>query len=159
MRRATLACLAVGLTVAACSGPGPSTPPAQPTDVASTSAAPVQTTVRAADGDTAACTSAPGTAETVRDIAATAGRGPVLPAAVDLFLLDARQEAAAPGITDPALRAAEAATVAAIDDLDAQGKAGLPPGGNPVRNAVRIDPSRALAAVVAVAKACAALGL
>lgn len=165
MRRPILACLMVGLTlgaVTACSGSAspPAALPATPTTPAPVTPAPVSAPVTTAPvtPDVAACRSAPGTAVTVRDIAAAAGQGPVLPAAVDLFLLDARQKAAASGIADPALAAAEAGMVAAIDDLDAQGKAGLPPGGNPVRNAVKIDPTRALAAVVAVEKACTALG-
>lgn len=159
MRRSALIYLAAVLAVAACSGPASSTPPTtQSTTVSLPSAAAGSTTAPAVDGNVVACKSAPGTAETVRDIAATAQKGPVLPAAVALFLLDARQKAAAPGITDPALVAAEAAMLSAIDDLDAQGRAALPPGGNPAQNAVKIDPTRALAAVAAVEKACAALG-
>lgn len=137
--------------VGGCAGPAPAAPAPAVTPAPAATPAPV-------NPDAAACKDAPGTADTVRMIADTVKKGPVLPAAVALFLLDARQKAAAPGISDPALQAAQQQLVAAIDDLDAQGKAKLPPGGNPAADTVTLDMTKALAATAAVRKACAALG-
>jgi hypothetical protein len=143
--------LAAGILLAGCSAP--TAPPASAPTTAPGSGAP---TSAAASPDDAVCKTDPGTAETVRGIAAVAQKEPILPAAVALLLLDARQKAGTPGLTDPALVAAHTEMVAAIDDLDAQGKAGLPPGGNAAQDKVKLDPTRILAAVAAVEKACAA---
>ncbi len=88
--------------------------------------------------DAAACAGNEKTADTVRGIDKALQQGPILPAAVALVLLDSRARATRPGIEDPALAAAQAELVAAIDDLDAQGRALLPPGGNPAQNAVQL---------------------
>jgi hypothetical protein len=150
--------LAAGLLVAGCSAPAA---PAAPSPTSSASAAPSTApgtgapTSAAKSPDDAACAADPGTADTVRGIAAVAQKEPVLPAAVALLLLDSRQKAAARGLTDPALIAAQAELVAAIDDLDAQGTAGLPPNGNAAQDKVQLDMARILAAVTAVEKACA----
>ena len=149
MRRRLLVALVV-LVLAGCSSPG--APAAAPTTVPS--AAP--TTAAGKSPDDVACANDPGTADTVRGIAAVAQKEPVLPAAVALLLLDSRQKAAAPGLTDPALVAAQTELVAAIDDLDAQGKAGMPSGGNAAQDKVQLDMTRILAAVAGVEKACAA---
>ena len=146
--------IATVLLAAGCAGPSPAAPAPAPAPVTSAPA----TSAPAVDGNAAACAGAPGTATTVRMIADTVNKGPVLPAAVALFLLDARQKAAAGGVTDPALQAAQQQMVAAIDDLDAQGKAKLPPGGNPASDTVALDMTKSLAATEAVRKACAALG-
>jgi hypothetical protein len=149
VRRAVPVLLAAGVLLAGCSAPAPApTAPSATGTGAPTSAA--------AGPDDVACSADPSTADTIRGIAAVAQKEPVLPAAVALFLLDARQKAAAPGLTDPALIAAHAELVAAIDDLDAQGKAGLPPNGNAAQNKVQLDMKRILAAVDGVEKACAA---
>jgi hypothetical protein len=104
--------------------------------------------------DQAACADYANTVNTVRGIASALQNGPVLPAGVALFLLDARTRAATPGATNPALAAAETELVAAIDDLDAQGRALLPAGGNPARDAVQLDPTRILAAVGTIERLC-----
>ncbi len=150
MRRRLLAGLVV-LVLAGCSAPA--APAVTPSSAPS---AGTPTTSAGKTADDAACAADVGTADTVRGIAAVAQKEPVLPAAVALLLLDARQKAAAPGITDPALVTAQAELVAAIDDLDAQGKAGMPAGGNAAQDKVQLDMSRILAAVAGVEKACAA---
>lgn len=149
------AVVAVGVFVAvtSCSMPAAPVPAPTPTS-APGSAAP---TSPSANPDDVSCSSEKGTSATVRAIAAEAKKGPLLPAGVALFLVDARQKAAAPA-TDPALAVAQAELVKAIDDLDAQGEAGLPPGGNAAQNKVKLDVTRILSAVDAVDKACAARG-
>jgi hypothetical protein len=146
-----LVAVVAGILIAGCSAPA--APVAAPPSVAPPGTGAPTT---AASPDEAACASDPGTADTVRGIAAVADKEPVLPAAVALLLLDARQKAAAPGLTDPALIAAHAEMVAAIDDLDAQGKAGLPAGGNAAQDKVKLDTTRIVTAVAAVERACAA---
>lgn len=144
--------LLVGCGTAPAPAPAPSsvaTGPARPPAVASPA-------VPSPSPDAAACAAHPSSASTVRGIAAAIERGPVLPAGVALFLLDSRMRAAVPGITDPVLAAALAEFVAAIDELDAQGRAGLPPGGNTAQDLVQLDPTRILAAVESVERACAA---
>lgn len=106
--------------------------------------------------DDTVCAAHLGTAETVAGIAKAVEAGPVLPAGVALFLLDARTKAASTGISDPGLAAAQAELVAAIDDVDAQGKAAVPPGGNPAQNTVQLDIRRITAASAAVTVVCAA---
>ena len=101
-----------------------------------------------------ACADYTTTVSTVRGIADALKRGPVLPAGVALFLIGPRDPAAAPGADDPQLIAARAELVAAIDDLDAQGRALLPAGGNPARDAVQLDPTRILAAVAEFERVC-----
>jgi len=137
------------LALAGCSAPAPPAPAPAP----STAAAPTTT---AANPDDLACSNDVGTADTIRGIAAVAQKQPVLPAAVALLLLDSRQKASGAGLTDPGLVLAQADLLAAIDDLDAQGKAGLPAGGNATEDKVKLDMTRVLAAVAGVEKACAA---
>ncbi|MFC4950217.1 hypothetical protein [Pseudonocardia sp. GCM10023141] len=147
---------AVVLGGAACSAPAPQPAPAPPpTAAAPVTPAPATGPTRATDQ--AACSAHIATATAVNGIAKAAQAAPILPAAVALFLLDARSKAAQP-MLDPTLAAAQSELVAAVDDLDAQGKAALPPGGNPAQDPVHLDMSRITAAVAAVGKACTALG-
>jgi hypothetical protein len=104
--------------------------------------------------DATACADNATTVSTVRGIADALERGPVLPAGVTLFLMTPREKAAAPEVTDPRLRAARAEMVAAIDDLDAQGQALLPPGGDALRDPVQLNPARILAAVAELEHLC-----
>ncbi|MDN5931838.1 MAG: hypothetical protein L0I24_12380, partial [Pseudonocardia sp.] len=92
----------------------------------------------------------------VRRIATTAAQQPVLPAAIALVLLDSRGIATTPGVTDPELLAAQQELLAAIDDLAAQGRALLPPGGNPAQDTVKLDAERILAAVAEIERVCQA---
>lgn len=152
MRRALVLAVTLGV-LAGCGGPAapaaapPVAPPVAPSVPPST-AAPDRTP------EQLACEQLKGTAGTVRRIAQQAERGPVLPAAVALLLFDPRRLATQPGVQDPELLAARAELVAAIDDLDAQGRALLPPGGNPVQNAVQLDMTRILAAVERLEALC-----
>lgn len=150
MVRALLVGLAA-VVLAGCAAPAAPIPASTPGSPASS---PPPTITAAPDPDAAACAEHVGTAATVRSIAGAVANGPVLPAGVALFLLDARDQASKP-VSDPALAAAQAETVAAIDDVDAQGNAGLPPGGNPARDKVALDTTRILAAVEAVERVCA----
>lgn len=133
-------------------GCGSSTPPPPPPTPAP-AAAPA-TPPAAGSPDQAACTGYSTTVDTVRGIAGALQKGPVLPAGVALFLLDARSRAVTPGVTDPALATAQNELVAAIDDLDAQGRALLPAGGNPARDKVQLNPARILAAVDDIERIC-----
>ncbi len=132
-----------------CGAAAPQTPAPAP---AAVQPAPTADADRTAED--AACRDGAKTAGTVRSIAAALQEGPVLPAGVALFLLDARVRAAAPGIDDPALLTAQTELVAAIDDLDAQGRALLPPGGSPAQNRVQLDPTRIVAAVAEIERVC-----
>jgi len=143
------AVVAAGLlaVVTSCSAPAAPAAPAPTTAAGPTRAA--------TDPDGAACSAEKGTSATVRAIAEQAQKEPLLPAGVALFLVDARQKASG-AFKDPGLVAAQAELVAAIDDLDKQGEAGLPPGGNAAQDKVKLDVRRIVAAVDGVDKACAA---
>jgi hypothetical protein len=130
------------------SSAAPSSPAAAPP--AASSPGPVSP----APGSEPGCADYTTTVSTIRGIADALKRGPVLPAGVALFLLGPRTRAAAPDPADPALTAARAELVAAIDDLDAQGRALLPAGGNPARDAVQLDPARILAAAAEIERLC-----
>ena len=56
--------------------------------------------------------------------------------------------------TGPELAAARTELVAAIDDLDAQARALLPPGGSATRDPVQLDPTRILAAAAEIERLC-----
>jgi hypothetical protein len=101
-----------------------------------------------------ACADYTTTVSTIRGIADALKRGPVLPAGVALFLVGPRMRAAAPDAGDQQLTAARAELVAAIDDLDAQGRALLPAGGNPARDPVQLDPARILVAAAEFERLC-----
>jgi hypothetical protein len=105
--------------------------------------------------DAAACRRHTDAAGHVRTLAGVIEARPVLPAAVALLLVSPREAYGMPGAQDPGLVAALAEVVAAIDDLDAQGKALLPPDANPAETAVRLDPARLVAALDAVDRLCA----
>ena len=105
--------------------------------------------------DAAACRRHTDVVGHVRTLAGMIEAQPVLPAAVALLLLSPREAYATPGAQDPELVAALAEVVAAIDDLDAQGRALLPPDGNPAETAVQLDPTRVRAALDTVDLLCA----
>lgn len=154
-RRRVLAAGALVGLLAGC-GSGTSTPAAPASEPGPPAAA---ATSRAPDGaaaetDAAACADADITVSTVRGIADALERGPVLPAGVELFLTGPREKAAAPDDTGPELAAARAELVAAIDDLDTQAQALLPPGGNITRDPVQLNPTRILAAAAEIERLC-----
>lgn len=75
---------------------------------------------------------------------------------VDLIELATRQTAAAASsATDARVSAAMREVVAAIDDVDAQGRARLPADADPARATVRLDPGRLAAALDGADRACA----
>ncbi|HWM58034.1 MAG TPA: hypothetical protein VNO83_09380 [Pseudonocardia sp.] len=137
---------------AADTGPAPMPAPVAGADAA---AGPTDTAGRAAAGG-GMCADHDNTVSTVRGVADALASGPVLPAGVALFLTTPRARATVPGVADPALIAAGAELVAAIDDLDAQAVALLPPGGNMVRDPVQLDPTRIRAAAAELERLCAA---
>ena len=149
MRRAGLVLLA--LLLAGCTGapsaPAPPAPSAAPAPPSATAAA---------TPDEAVCADYRGTGSVLRQTVEAMQRMPVLPAGVNLVLLNVRMVAATPGVQDPELQAAQAELVAAIDDLDAQGKALVGPEGNAVTDAVQFDSARILAALTEIERVCAA---
>lgn len=149
MRRARIAATLVPLAVLAgcAAGPEPAAPPAAP---APTSAAP------AGSPEERVCSEYGDDQSIVRRIANTLVQQPVLPAAIAIVLLDSRGIATTPGVTDPELLAAQTELVSAIDDLDAQGRDLLPPGGNPAQDTVQLDGERIVAAVTEIERVCAA---
>jgi hypothetical protein len=150
LRRIPAAVALIGV-FAGCGGGGAAT---APTPQAAVPDPPVATTPAAAAPTGGACADYDKTVSTVRGIADALRRGPVLPAGVDLFLLGPRAQAANPEDADPELVAARAELVAAIDDLDAQGRALLPPGGNAARDPVQLNPDRILAAAAVFERLC-----
>jgi hypothetical protein len=151
-RNALAAATLLGV-LAGCAGPAAAPAPPVPAPAPSAPAAPSSP---GPSGDQAVCAAHSETADTVRNLVVPAMRsGPILPRAAAFLLLNSRNRAATPGVEDPALAAAQAELVAAIDDVDAQGRAGLPPGGDPGTTPVQLDPTRLVAAVEAVEKACA----
>lgn len=153
MRRPALVAAAVlaALTVlAGCSAtPAPAPPPA-------TSAAPAPSAAPDRTPEEVVCADYTDSQSVVRQTAEAIEEMPVLPAGVAVLLLGARQVATTSGVTDPGIRAAQAELVAAIDDLDVQGRALLGPDGNAAQDAVRIDAARILAAVTEIERVCAA---
>jgi hypothetical protein len=134
---------------------GPAAPMPAPVAGADAAAGPTDTTGRAEAGG-GVCADHDNTVSTVRGVADALSSGPVLPAGVALFLTTPRARATVPGVADPALIAAGAELVAAIDDLDAQAVALLPPGGNVTRDPVQLDPTRIRAAAAELERLCAA---
>ena len=94
----------------------------------------------------------------MRGIADALAHGPVAPAGVTLLLSVPRERASAPEPTGPLLSKARAEMVAAIDDLDAQGRARLPAGGDALRDGVPLDPVRILAAAAELERVCGGPG-
>ncbi|MHA6783757.1 hypothetical protein ACVGOW_22630 [Pseudonocardia saturnea] len=153
MSRARIAAALVPLAVlAGCGGaPGPATPTASPVPLPpSSSPAP------AVSPEERVCSEYGDDQSIVRRIANTLAQQPVLPAAIAIVLLDSRGIATTPGVTDPELLAAQMELIGAIDDLDAQGRALLPPGANPAQETVQLDGERILAAVTEIERVCAA---
>lgn len=149
-RRGLAAVLMVGL-VAGCSGG------AEPAPAPAPGATPAPSSGPAPDRTAQVCTARDNLIGPVQQVDESARRGPVLPAAVALLLLAPRQSASAGGIDDPELAAALDELVAAIDDLDAQGRAVLPEGGNAAQDPVPLDTERVVAATEAVEEACAGI--
>ncbi|MBC8092758.1 MAG: hypothetical protein H7Y15_12620 [Pseudonocardia sp.] len=139
--RIAVACAAVAL-VAGCSAPEPAT---------SAAPAPVPAGPNAED---TVCQEFTDTGSLARRTAEALEQMPVLPAAIALVLLNTRGIASTPGVENPVLAAAQAELVAAIDDLDAQGKALLGPDGNPAQDTVQLDAARILAAVEEIERVC-----
>ncbi len=138
---------AVAATCAVLAGCG-APEPAEPTATPAPSAAPIPEEV--------VCAEYVDTGSLVRRTAEALEQMPVLPAAIALVLLNTRQVATLPGVLDPELAAAQAELLAAIDDLDAQGRLLLGPDGNPAQTAVQLDAARILAAVTEIERVCAA---
>jgi hypothetical protein len=141
--RTVAVALLVGALLAGCGGATGTPAPA------------VSPTTPPVGSDAAACRRHTDVVGSVRTLARMIEAQPVLPAAVALLLLSPREAYATPGVQDPALVAALAEVVAAIDDLDAQGKALLPPDANAAETTVQLDASRLLAALDAVDRLCA----
>ncbi|GAA3230559.1 hypothetical protein GCM10017691_23640 [Pseudonocardia petroleophila] len=143
----TLAALSV---LAGCSTAAPA-----PEAPAPASAAPGPSGAVAATPEDVVCEDYTDSQSVVRQAADAMTRMPVLPAGVAVLLLGARQVATTGGVTDPEIVAAQAELVAAIDDLDAQGREQLGPDGNAARDAVQLDAQRILAAVTEIERVCA----
>lgn len=103
--------------------------------------------------DAAACARHADAAVLVRREAALYAGTAVPPVRVPLALAATWEFYDDPGAQDPDLQLAMAEVAAAIGDLDAQGQAAVPAGGT-LMDPVWLDPSRALAAVDAVDRAC-----
>ncbi len=155
--RAAIAVALLGTLLAGCAGgsAAPVSSSAGPTPSNAGPASPVPSGAGPVDPDAVACQEQVGAAKAVRNVVGAIKVGPVLPAGVAYFLLGARDTYAAPGVRDAGLAAARREVVAAIDDLDSQGKAKLPPGGDPLKDPVQLDPARVVAAVNAVDRECA----
>lgn len=145
-RRGAVALALLGALLAGCSS-GTAATAAAP---ASASAAPVP-----ADPDAAACRRHAAAAPEVRRVLGVVDAGPVLPAGVAFLLLAPRNAYATPGARDASVAAAMTEMVAAIDDLDAQGRTRLPAGGNPAGDKVQLDAARITAALETADRVCA----
>ncbi len=149
---------ALGLSLAGCGPPAPA--PAAPTPPAAAEPAAPSATGPAgaptASPDAAVCADYRDRGSLLRETTDAIQEGPVLPAGVGLVLLGVRQTALTPGVQDPALAAAQAELVAAIDDLDAQGRTLIGPDGDAARDAVRLDAARILRALTEVERLCGA---
>ncbi len=145
---------ALGLALAGCSTPAPAppAPAAEPAAPSSTGPAAAPT----ASPDAAVCADYRDRGSLLRETTDAIQEMPVLPAGVGLVLLGVRQTALTPGVQDPALAAAQAELVAAIDDLDAQGRTLIGPDGDAARDAVRLDAARILRALTEVERLCGA---
>jgi hypothetical protein len=142
-----LAGLLAGCGSAAPADPAPPTPADPPSSPAPRGAP-------GAEAGGPACVDSDITVSTVRGIADALERGPVLSAGVELFLTGPREQAATPQAAGPELTRARAELVAAIDDLDAQARTLLPPGGNAARDPVQLNPTRILAAADEIERLC-----
>ena len=164
MRRpAAVAALVLALAGCGTAAPAPAAPPpstavpgsAVPSSAVPGSAAP-GSAGPAGPPDGVVCADYRDRESLLRQTAEAVERMPVLPAGVSLVLLGVRQTALTPGVQDPALAAAQAELVAAIDDLDAQGRRLIGPEGNAAQDAVQLDAARLLDALDAVERICGA---
>jgi len=132
-----------------CSSPAPPPTAPPPTAPPPTAAAPALSAA-----DVAACKRHAERVVLLRREATSYSSMPVPPVRVALVLANTLEFYQAPGAQDPVLTAALAEVAAAIKDLDAQGKAKVPPGGS-LLDPVQLDVSRVQAAAAAVDRACA----
>ena len=153
LRPLLVAVLAVPL-VGLVGGCGESRPPATPSTPPSPVAAPPAPT---SDPDLALCrayNSAAASARTPLDAMRTEA---VLVPFVDYIELGSHEIAARAGAArTPEVAGALRELAAAQEDLDAQGRANLPPGADLAKATVRVNPGRLAAALDATDKACAA---
>ncbi|WP_028932897.1 hypothetical protein [Pseudonocardia spinosispora] len=134
-------CLVAGLGLAGCSSP----PPGQDAAARAAANAPFcQTYTHAARG-----------ARTPID--AMRAQPVLVPfvALIELSARDAAQRASA--APDPAVAGAMREVVASLDDLDAQGQAGLPAGADLAQTPVKLDPTRLASALDTADRTCAGL--
>lgn len=140
--------LAVLLAVlAGCSAPAPAPAPAAAPTSAPAPAGP--------SADEQLCGRSTALATNIRNAAHILDIGPVLPAAIPLLFLASRQMAAQAGLTNLALGQASTELVAAIDDLDAQSKAGSTSAEPTMEKPVQYDTKRLMAATAGLERACA----
>jgi len=149
----------VGLALAAvllvgCGGapdvPAPAPPPMPPAPASTPAAVPAVP----ADPDAEACLRHAATVEVVRNEILAYEAGPVAAIRPALVLLAARQAYVVLGVQDRERALAVAEVINAIGDLDAQGKALVPPGGSEL-DLVQLDPTRIRAAMDALDRICA----
>jgi hypothetical protein len=150
-RRLTLAVL-VGVMMAApgCSaGPAP-VPTPVPTPMPTTT--PVPTSVSSA----MLCQGYQRASASARTPLDAMGKQAVLLPFIDLIELATRRAAvSASAAPDPAVAGAMRELVSAVDAVDAQGQAQLPPGADPGQVLVRLDPARLTGALDRADRACA----
>ncbi len=137
------------VVLAGCSAPAPQPAPAP---VPTAAAAP---TTSGATSDAQLCGRSAELASNIRNAAHILDIGPVLPAAIPLLFLASRQMAAQGGLTDLALGQASTELVAAIDDLDAQSKAGSTQAEPTLEKPVQYNTKRLIAATAGLERACA----
>jgi hypothetical protein len=142
------------LAAAVLAGCGTPAPPAPTPSAPTPSAAPPSPSAPAVSPDEAVCAEYRTDDSVLRRTVQAMQQMPVLPAGVNLVLLNVRMVAQSPGVQDPELMAAQAELVAAIDDLDVQGRALIGPEGNAVTDAVQFDTARILAALTEVERVC-----
>ncbi|MBW0116342.1 hypothetical protein [Pseudonocardia abyssalis] len=148
--------IALATTLAALSVLAGCSTAAAPAPASTPSAAPAPTGAAPATPEDVVCADYTDSQSIVRQAADAMNRMPVLPAGVAVLLLGAREVATTGGVTDPAIVAAQTELVAAIDDLDAQGRALLGPDGNAAQDAVQLDATRIVAAVTEIERVCGA---
>ncbi|MGH3611992.1 MAG: hypothetical protein ACRDRK_05155 [Pseudonocardia sp.] len=138
--------MAAVLLVGCGDAPAPAPPPPAPVVPTFAPTAP-------ADPDTTVCLRHAATVEVVRNEIQAYEAGPVAVIRPALVLLAARQAYAVLGVQDRERALAVAEVINAIDDLDAQGKALVPPGGSEL-DLVQLDPTRIRAALDALDRIC-----
>ena len=149
MRRAVAGAALLAVVLGGCGAPSPSPVPAPtPTSTAAPASA-------APTSDAQLCGRSAELVTNIRNAAHILDIGPVLPAAIPLLFLASRQMAAQGGIISPALSQASTELVAAIDDLDAQSKAGSSATEPTMEKPVQYDTRRLMAATAGLERACA----